>query len=376
MRSPWSARAAAPAVLLLAASLAHGQAAFRVKGVGGAALAPDGKTLAVSVPHQATLIFYDTADDKELRRVEVDFQPSHLAFQGDRLFVAAKGSSAVHVLDASAGKERRESGKDQGAVKLPGEPVIALACHPTKGLLYAVNASNEVFAVDPDKGEAKKTKAKGQLIAVDPADGKAVYTGIQKPIEDKLVLEKGPDGKVVVSLAQANLRAVMLKYAVEGDDLTLAAANDNAAVNGSALAVSGDGQHVAMSGGGGWRSRTERKFNYAVAVFETGDMQSMQGLAETGPYPSGVAFHPALPYLAVYNRAEVALFGAKALTKKQSFKLQKAAASAWLAFGARGTKLICIGSVGAPADHECVIEFLPLTLTDQDRDALKAAYPK
>src|SRR5262249_54956838 len=160
----------------------------------------------------------DTAAEKEAKRVELDFQPAALAAQGDKLFVAGKGAAAVHVCDAVTGKELR-------SVKLPGEPVIALACHPSKGLLYAANESCEVFSIDPEQGTATKTQAKGQMLAIDAADGGFIYTGVQKPIHDVVVLQQAAGGRINVSLARANVRAVMLKYAVDDQDLKLAAAN-------------------------------------------------------------------------------------------------------------------------------------------------------
>jgi hypothetical protein len=368
MKCSWCVRLSL-ALLFGMGSVALGDATFPLKGVGGATMTPDNKTLVVSVPHQAALIFYDTLADKETKRLEVDFQPTHLAAQNGKLFAAVKGSAAVRVLDAATGKELQ-------SVKLPGEPLIALGCHPSKGLLYAVNSNNEVFAIDPDKGTSAKTGAKGQLLVVDPVDGKWVYTGIQKPIQEKLVFEEGPGGKVLISLAQANLRAVMLKYAVSDRDLKLVAANENAAINGKDMAVSGDGKRIAMAGGGGWRGVNDPKTSYSVAAFETSDMVSQLGLVETGPYPSGVAFHPVLNYGAAFNRTEVTLFSSKSFVKRDALKPAGRASYATMMFGGQGTKLIFLPSLNARAETDCTLEFKSLTLTDEDREALKKAYPK
>lgn len=46
-----------------------------------------------------------------------------------------------------------------------------------------------VFSIDVDKDAFQKTKGRGHMIVVDPYDGKYVYTGIQKPIQDVLIIE-------------------------------------------------------------------------------------------------------------------------------------------------------------------------------------------
>ncbi len=354
------------APILLLAALAYGPArgeAVKVPPVGGAALLPDGQTLVLSAPNDAALVYIDTAAEKEAKRVEVDFKPAALAVQGDKLFAAAQGTAAVHVLDAATGKEVR-------SVKLPGEPVLALACHPAKGLLYASNQNCAVYSIDPDKGTATLTKAKGQMLAVDPSDGGVLFTGVQKPIRDVMVLQKGAGGQVTVSFAKAGVRAVMLKYAADDQDLKLVAANDNAALNGKWLAVSPDGKQAAMAGGGGWHSMTDPRYHYVVAVFDASDLQTMNGQVDTGPYPSGVAFHPVLP-LGVASASELIVFSAKSLAKKDSFKPEKGGSPAFLGFGARGTKVVF-----AAAGDEASVQFFPLQLTEKDQDALNQAYSK
>jgi hypothetical protein len=283
------------------------------------------------------------------------------------VFAGTKGAGTVHVLDAASGKEIKE-------IRMPGEPVVALGCHRSHGLVYAVNLNNEVFAIDPEKGAVTKTKAKGQLLAVDTNGGKYVYTGIQKPIKDQLVFEEQPGRRFRVSLAQANLRAIMLKYEITGTDLKLVAANDNAAVNGRSLGLSGDGKRIAMAGGG-WRSKTDPRANYAVAVFDTTDLQTLVGQVETGAYPVAVAFHPVLNLGAAYRDGqpgEVTIFNSKSCAKRDTIKVQKGATPSILAFGGEGTKLVFIPQPKGPGgDTQSIIEFFPLRLRDQDREALK-----
>jgi len=359
----WTLRtSAAVALVALAAGLTRGED-VKLASVGGAVMLPDGQTLVLALTPDATLLYVDTLAEKVSQRVEVDFQPAALAAQGDKLFVAAKGTSTIHVCDAAGGKELRN-------VKLPGEPVLALACHPAKGLLYATNQNSEVFSIDGEQGTATKTKAKGQMLAIDAVDGSFVYTGVQKPIRDVLVFRKGAGGEVTVSFAKADVRAVMLKYAVDDQDLKPVAANDNAALNGKWLAVSPDGKQAAMAGGGGWHSMTDPHFHYVIAVFDASDLQGMNGQVDTGPYPAAVAFHPVLPVGVAYA-SDLTVFSAKSFAKKDSFKTQKGGAPAFLGFGAKGTKVVFV----AAGDNSSV-QFFPLQLTEKDQDALKQAYQK
>ena len=265
---------------LVAACLAHTTRAGEVKipTAEGAVVTPDTKTVVLALPGEGALLYYSAETEKEVKKVELDFKPLALAVQGKLLFASTKGAATVHVLDLDSGKEKKE-------IKIPGEPILNLACHPTKGMLYATNSSDEVYAIDIEKGKATKTKARGQMIVVDQKDGKFVYTGIQKSIRDQLYVEVGPDRTAKISLDLVDARALILKFAVDGAALKLAAVQDNAALNGKALALSADGKRIAMAGGGGWVSRTKEKFNYGVAVFETADLKTMAGEVECGAYP-------------------------------------------------------------------------------------------
>lgn len=349
--------------------LANGS--FTVGEAGGAVVLPDGRTLIVSVPSEGKLIYFDTVDEKRVKEVEVDFQPGALAAQGGRLLAATKGGSSVHLLDAASGREEKE-------IKVSGEPVLAMACRPAGGLVYATDQGDDVYAIDLARGQATKTRAKGQLIAVDPTDGKHVYTGIQKSIQEQLVIERGPRGSARISLSSANRKALMLKYAVEGEQLVLKAANDNAADNGRGMDLSPDGKMIAMAGGGGWRSKDARGGPYPIAVFKTDDMQEMVGQIEVGAYPSSVAFHPTLKVGVAFRdgpRPELIVFNSKSLARKQSVKVSSGGQFAFLGFGGEGTKAIYV-TLGAGAKKgKAAVEIVQLPLSDQDKEALKKDRP-
>lgn len=126
------------AILVLAAPVVHAQVTFSYDLVGGIASAADHKTIIVSVPAQGKLIFIDTIDGKETKTVEMDFQPASIAVQGKNLFVTTKGTAKIAVLDIDSGKVIK-------TIALPGDPVDNLGCHPTQGLLYAVNQKYGLF---------------------------------------------------------------------------------------------------------------------------------------------------------------------------------------------------------------------------------------
>src|SRR5262249_45204739 len=134
---------------------------FEVKFPGGWVMLPDNVTLVVSQPEKAELVYFDTVADRQVKRVECDFQPGPLAVQGETLFAAARGSSQVYSLDARTGKVRKEYG-------LGSDAVAHLACGAKDGLLYASTAKFTVLAVDPATGAGPPTRAQGPFLAGGP----------------------------------------------------------------------------------------------------------------------------------------------------------------------------------------------------------------
>jgi hypothetical protein len=97
--------------------------------VGGIVLAADRQTMIVSVPSQGKLVYFDTLAEKEIKQVEVDFQPTLLAVQGKRLFAAAQGAPKVFVLEPDTAKVLKE-------IALPGEPLYSMSRHPAGRPLF------------------------------------------------------------------------------------------------------------------------------------------------------------------------------------------------------------------------------------------------
>jgi DNA-binding beta-propeller fold protein YncE/DNA-directed RNA polymerase subunit RPC12/RpoP len=354
---------AEPADAAEPAETASGPASFRLPPAGGAVMLNDGKTLVVAITGQATLVYIDTVANKELKRVEVEveFAPASLVVQGNQLIASTKGSSTVHVLAAADGKLIR-------TIKVTGEPIKALACNPSKGLIYATNTADEVIAINPATGTSNKTAARGQMLAVGAADRKFVYTGIQKPIRDTLVFQD-QGNQVRVTSRRSGINGGLLQFEVQGDDLRPITMNDNAADNGRFIAVSADGKLAAMAGGGGWKSKNDPKRNYCIAIFDTSDMKTMVGQIETEPFPAAIAFHPTLSLGAAFNTTVVSVFSTKSFTKKDTFKIQQPGPALFLGFGANGTKVIYCPEGGT----NCITQIFPITLSDKDKAALKTA---
>jgi hypothetical protein len=363
------------AIFLAGTIVAWGQtgSSLDLPSLGGGVMLDDDQTLVVSIPSEGQLFYVDTSAEKLQRQVGLEFQPTCLAVQRKKLFAAVRGAAVIHILNAATAEQVTE-------ICLPGEPVQALACHRTQGLLYAANTQNEVYAIDAKSHAVTKTDAIGQLLDIDPTGGRFLYTAVQKPIQDVILMEERPGSEVRISLAQAHIRAVMLKYAVHQQGLKLVSANDNPADNGRALAVSGDGKRIAMAGGGGWRPRNDLRRSYVITVFDAGNLHTMLGQIETGPYPGGIAFHPLLPLGAAFRHGHdpgIILFDAKSLVRKAVYPVSRAGVTALLTFGGRGTKLVYGSQPLIPGRTEpCVLEFFPVEITDNDKKVLQQAYGK
>ena len=361
-------------------------------GPGGWVLSPDGETLIVSSPKTTEIIYINTSEEKEIKRVKVKFQPAALALRGSSLYALSKGSSLINVLDAQTGQSKKQ-------IRVPGEKLARLACHPSIGPLYATNDQYEVLAIDTETGKPEKTEAQGNFLAVAPK-GDFLYTGTQKPIKDVLVLSRGPRRSVNVGVAKTNINSTIVKYSINGNKMEPVAMKGNAAINGKALALSADGQKIAMVGAGGTQGK-DGKRTYAVPVYDTGDLETELGQVETGAYPSDVAFHPVLD-IGVAEKfggdKGLLLFDASSLAVSKTMAIKtrggQASDAGLLTFGGRGTKLVCYasGSIAAAAkasrgggararsgsgssqDSQGQLLFIPLELTDDQKAELAKAF--
>ena len=359
---------------------------------GGWVMSNDGETLIVSYPASAELVLINTSAGTVIKKLKVDFQPTRLALQGTSLCAIGKGSSLVYVLDP-------KTGKLQKTIKLPGSKPIRLACHPSKGPLFATTDSFAVLAIDVETGKVSPTAAHGNFLAVDPASGEFLYTGTQKPIQKMLVLKRGPGNSVKANIARTNQNSFLAKYAVQSKGLEPLAMNPDAVVNGRELAVSHDGKKVAISGGGGVQGDDGKRV-YAIPVYDAADLDTRLGQVETGAYPTNVIFHPVLDMgAAEKSDGELTLFNTRSLAPIKTIpappRSGHATEAILLTFCGRGTKLAYYragtgsgaaaarargrGKTAAPATpaaskDQGQLTLIPLELSDEDRAELAKAY--
>jgi hypothetical protein len=336
--------------------------------VAGLALLPDDVTLVASSPQGTELVCLDSAAGQITKRFKVEFQPGALAVQGKTLFASAKGSAAVYAIDPQTGRVLRE-------FKVPGAPVLQLACHPQKGPIFAANSDQEVLAIDPVGGGVTKTEAKGTYMAVDPIRGATLYTSYQPRRRTMIQAQRLSRRQVHVNVTPIGDRAVLTKNAVQGNGARQVIFNPNGVINAHALAISPDGARVAMVGGGGWRPQGAGSGGgYVIPLFDTADVKTALGQVEVGAYPEYVAFHPALDLgVAEKSGGELLLFNSKSAATIRTWAIAGAPAhnsAHVLAFGGRGCKLLYYVPGSTPA-QDGRLYLIALPLTDRDKLALK-----
>lgn len=348
---------------------ADGTVSFTLPPVGGWIVDADGSTLILSLPERTELAWFSTVENKELRRTTLDFKPGWLARQGTTLFVTASGASLMYALDIKSGKVQKE-------IKVPGEPLVQIACHPTKGPLYASNSREEVISIDPKSGTVTNTPARGCFLAVDPDSDAFVYTGRTSPKDWDVEVEKDEKGNETWYFDDWGYRSMIRKYAVQGESLKEVAVNGNTAVNGRAMHLSPDGRRIMIVGGGGWRpKRGGSGGGYVIAVYGTDDINSMIGQIALDAYPENVAFHPDLNIgVALRSDARLILFNGKSLASIREWQVKDAPRgfdeSGWLTFGGKGTKLIYWQMGGSNKQETGKLYFIPLELTSEERTSL------
>jgi YVTN family beta-propeller protein len=151
----------------------------------GAALSPDGKTLAVSNWGDCSVSLLDAFTLREAARVRTGSHPNDLAFASDgRLFVACSGSNSVSVL---RGAEVIETIVTSLRPDAPvGSTPDALAIQPDARRLYVANADNNDVAV-VDISRPGRSRVNGFIptgwypsaLALSP-DGKRLFVGVGK----------------------------------------------------------------------------------------------------------------------------------------------------------------------------------------------------
>lgn len=333
----------------------------------GAVLLRDNVTLVVAEADTAHLIYFDTLLGREIKRIEMDFQPAELVVQGDTIYAAAKGSALTYAVDAATGKVKKE-------YNLGGEGIIHLACHPRQGLIYASTTKFGVMSLEPVSGAVGKPKVIGQFLAVSP-DGRYLYAGVQPPHVEEIDIIRQQDGTLLFLSDMWGPRGMMIKYAVEGTKLRFVSGQNNAAVNGRWMHLTPDGKRLLMVGGGGWRPPKEGGTGggYITAIFSTDDLKTkVQTLQFTG---LNTIFHPVLN-LGVANSYGLFLtvFNSKSLIKREEIRLspEREARPLLLMFAAKGRKLVLWN--GDNIQKEQGLHFIPLRLKPEEEALLAKAY--
>lgn len=151
----------------------------------GAALSPDGRTLAVSNLGGASVSLLNASDLSQRTRITVGNHPNEMVWGKDgRLFVANAGSNSVSVILGSRVMETIKTSLDPN--DLVGSTPDALALSPDGKRLYVANAGNNDVAV-VDTSDAKASRVLGFLptgwypsaLAIAP-DGRTLYIGTGK----------------------------------------------------------------------------------------------------------------------------------------------------------------------------------------------------
>ncbi len=151
----------------------------------GSALAPDGRTLAVSNWGDESVSLLDPATLKERGRVKVGSHPNDLAWSRDgRLFVANSGSNSISVLREGGVVETIRTSLDREAPV--GSSPISLAITGDGRRLFVANADNNNVAMI-DIGDRRRSAVLGFIptgwypsaVAVTP-DGKRLIVGTGK----------------------------------------------------------------------------------------------------------------------------------------------------------------------------------------------------
>jgi hypothetical protein len=359
---------------LAASQTATRRSTYSLPQVGGWTLLEDQQTLALALTEKAEILYVNSVDGSEIRRVSLDFQPGSLAAQGDTLYAIRANSSLCYALEAQTGKVKKE-------IKVPGDPLMRIACAP-KGRVYVTTAKGTLVSIDPSSGSAATTGARGLFLQVDPK-GQFVYSGRTSPNDWGVEVEQDKDGRSTWYYDEWGYRTVIRKYAVAGPSLKEVSVNDNAAVNGRSMVMSPDGSKIAVAGGGGWRpKRAGGGGGYSIAIYDTKDLTTMLGQVDLGAYPQNIAFHPVLDIgAALKTDAEMTLFNTKSMAVIKRWTV-KGAPRAFnepgaLKFAGKGEMLVYwqMGDTTQKAQNGRLF-FLPLDLSPEEKAALQKVYGK
>jgi WD40 repeat protein len=252
-------------------------------GMVGAALSPDGKTLAATTQHH-TVQLWDVATGKELRSIPAGFGSSALSFSPDGTLLAAGGADqTVRLWEASTGKEVRQLRR---VPKQPGNRVAVVGGFFGAGSL-AFSPDGKLLATPEILFDNGKVNTFITLWEV--ATGKELRQIEAGMGAGTLALAFAPDGK---TLAYANSNGVRLCSAETGREIRPVGPPQ---FGTSQLVFSPDGKTLAA------RTMTERRVRlYAVdtgkLAHELGDHSTILGANPRFAMGFGVAVEGGLAF--------------------------------------------------------------------------------
>jgi WD40 repeat protein len=225
--------------------------------IGGLALAPDARTLAVTAREE--VVIWDVATRKELRRLQVPGKFFHgpVAFSPDGTTVAAfasSGASSVFLWDAKTGRQLHELNGPVGGMmglrfSTDGKLVVA-ACGDGSTRIWDAKSGRELQKLDklngrvrlsPSGREVLGLESSNLLVLVERRTGKRLWS--RKLPASCFSLAFAEDGK---SVACGVGQAIWLLDAATGKHLVQPATQ---AAPVEALAFSPDGRLLALAAG-------------------------------------------------------------------------------------------------------------------------------
>jgi len=217
------------------------------------------------------------------------------------LVVDSKGGKLIEV-DIDSGKAVRTLNLGS---HLPG----SIAVVPEAGVVYFPGSKKEIQQLDLASGEIATTGEAGQIVAVS-GEGKYLFSCVMPDLRARhhtVIINGRP---VFLQDTRIDWRqATLFQHRIVARRLVPMAIRFNAASNTSQIIVSPDGRWVTLPGGGGWRPAFHKgPKGYGVAVFDSENIERLQGFFATGAYPRTCAFNAVTQQVAAGRSADITVY--------------------------------------------------------------------
>jgi len=248
-----------------------------------------------------------------------------------------------------------ESGKVLHTLTLGEHLPRTIAVVPEAGVVYFPNSRKEIQRMDLLSGQVDKTGESGQIVTVTP-DGKYLFSCVMPEFRARthtVIINGRP-----VFLRDTRIdwrQATLFQNRIAGRRLIPMAIRFNAASNANGIVVSPDGRWVTLPGGGGWRPEFYKgPKGYGMAVFDSENIERLQGFYPTGNYPRACAFNAVTQQIAAGRGKDMSVYHLSDPKAKTLLKGGFAAAT-WSGNGAylllaKGGKLVVYANELLPAE--------------------------